>query len=495
MEKQTTLNENQANVQDYLKYLPLMLLFGLVKSIQSYCSVIYIQYLYKIESLENVQSMKVKTDILFNIIFHIFIWFFIAKTTKSNRNALFAGALSIIINLLLIPLSKTDFLMSIGLSGFFLIFLGILPFLLFGLLEFNDKRTLVLALLGLAITSFDIAFLGSGYVERFLEFANSSELKQILQVEYITDYNPDGSKRSLITLSLPVIFSILSIYTSIMLVCSAVVHHLKYFGAFHDKLIEFYNDYKIWQRVVVFLILKTTIPVFAIGCAAHLQPIIGIFREDNQLQRLIAVAPMLLSFFSALICIYFIVWFFRKFLLEILYGNKEIPSWNVWLVLTPYIGWLFFLILYLFSTKCSKEERIELFNNSDAKNNSKQIATFTIVFQLLLLLYSMLIAAKADESVVLTMIMETIPIAFFIFFISNPDGIKFVFIGQFVLLLLPLFSKSVDSEGAQNHIITTCNLYLLYSVFHIYQFEYLSTPSETNEYKIDEHENIIDSGI
>jgi hypothetical protein len=260
-------------------------------------------------------------------------------------------------------------------------------------------------------------------------------------------------------------------------ILSALVEHQKKFDfGFSDKFLNFNNTYSRAQAFVIFIATKVLIialPFYII----HIM-IMTVRRKFEANSTFFEVIMPFIYSFLGFIALYFIVQFYRKFMLELLYSKEIVPSYAYWFVLIPFIGTLIFIALFLDEKEAvTPEKRVASFLNAYSTNGSNTIALIMAGLQIISLI--LLIVARPPD--VFLIGLSTLILCLFYSY-SKVESTIYVFIGLFLLFdCYALFHyERAFAELLLRMLYQIPLLYILGGIFHIHAFEYLPNLSETD---------------
>lgn len=261
----------------------------------------------------------------------------------------------------------------------------------------------------------------------------------------------------------------------------AFVSHLKHFDfGFRDKLIQLDHHYSNGQALLIYwgckiLILGLGFGVF-IDASRIAKGSYGFGATPNAmllLQFLVFVKTLI-----SLVSVYFLVQYFRKFMLEHLYSRGIVPSFSYWLMAIPILGLLVFAST-LMRPLVPISERIQRFEQSAGLNNKDGIMATIVILQLFL----MFLRNGFSSGTVITVF---ISIGFFVFFVHNEKALQII-LGIIVLAIVYSFLGNNFEQSAtlaMTSLYQLIMMYLLIGIFHIDSFEYLPA-LETEEPDLD----------
>jgi hypothetical protein len=247
-------------------------------------------------------------------------------------------------------------------------------------------------------------------------------------------------------------------------IVAAFISHLKHFDfGFRDKLVQLDHQYSNAQALLIYWGTKIVIMGLPYGILQDAGRVMrGYGSSPHNLLQLFVFIKTLIS----LVTLYFVVQYFRKFMLEHLYSRGLVPSFNYWLMMIPIIG-LFVFLSTLRRSQVPVSERIPLFEKSAGLNNKDVIIAFIVFLQLFMMFWSGFNTGS--------FISALISIGFFVFFAYNEVALQII-VGIIGLAIVYLFLGNDFNTAAT--LALTCTfqaamMYALIGVFHIDSFEYL----------------------
>jgi hypothetical protein len=274
------------------------------------------------------------------------------------------------------------------------------------------------------------------------------------------------------TIFLPNYWYRFGISISQTVILGAFVSHLQAFDFnFRDKLIQLDHQYSKAQALLIYWGTKILIMSMAFDVFSDAARIAQGSMKHSSGGLILSV----LIFVKTLIhlgTLYFVIQYFRKFLLEHLYSRGFTPSFNYWLFMIPILG-LFAFASTLSRPFVSIPERIALFEQSPKFNKRDTLAVTIAILQLISIFWGGYNPAN--------LLSAFISIGFFVFFVHNETALQ-ILLGIVCLAIVYLFLGNATYQTSLIALTTLYQLvmmYLLVGIFHIGSFEYLPELEET----------------
>jgi hypothetical protein len=409
------------------------------------------------------------------VVCQLIYWLMIGKLTQNMRTATMSLAAYLVFTgaQLAYSLSKTgQNEASNWIQALYTIIHLAIPFI-FAFQTFNKKRYWDMLLFALAFSYIPMSISGGNIVKELFQIGRSFSGAEVKI--------PLVNGAYFMLNAVDVFYDTFVNIAKIAILAAYVEHQKKLDFGFSDKFLNFNNTYSKAQAFVIFL--ATKVLIFALPFYIIQIMISSVARKtmltSNYAEVIMPIIYALLEFLA----LYFIVQFYRKFILEFLFSKEIVPSYAYWFFLIPFIGTLIFLFVVLDGKQpVNPEKRVNSFLYAPITNGGSTIIVIMSGLQLL----SLMLQIMSSQNFILVILSTVILCLFFGY--SKIESMIYVFIGLFLLLSGYLFFhyESAYAELLLKIFYQIPLLYVLGGIFHIHAFEYLPNLSETDAETNDE---------